>query len=152
MSIKPKYADLIFSGAKTVELRRVCPKLKPGDLVLVYASGPRMALIGKFEVKGILSGKKSAFYDEFGASSGISRAEFNSYFSGVATAHGIQIGRTWKLKPETSLNVLRRRFEAFTPLNPIAICSSLSTLVLPHLKETSLLPPPKADSMRENTA
>ncbi|WP_425509799.1 ASCH domain-containing protein [Verrucomicrobium spinosum] len=115
MSIKPKYADLIFSGAKTVELRRVCPKLKPGDLVLVYASGPRMALIGKFEVKGILSGKKSAFYDEFGASSGISRAEFNSYFSGVATAHGIQIGRTWKLKPETSLNVLRRRFEGFHP-------------------------------------
>jgi hypothetical protein len=35
ISIKPMYADLIFAGTKTIELRRVCPKVGPGDLVLV---------------------------------------------------------------------------------------------------------------------
>ena len=39
MSIRPQYANMIFDGTKTAELRRVKPKtLESGDLILVYVS------------------------------------------------------------------------------------------------------------------
>jgi len=50
ISIRPRFAEMIFSGSKTVELRRVCPKVSVGDLALVYVSSPAMELRGSFEV------------------------------------------------------------------------------------------------------
>ena len=36
MSIKPKWCELIFSGEKTIEVRKTAPKLKPPFKVYVY--------------------------------------------------------------------------------------------------------------------
>src|SRR5438552_3893096 len=36
LSIRPKHAEKIFDGIKTVELRRIRPRLQRGDLVLVF--------------------------------------------------------------------------------------------------------------------
>lgn len=36
MSIKPKWCELIFSGDKTIEVRKTAPKLKPPFKVYVY--------------------------------------------------------------------------------------------------------------------
>ena len=60
LSIKPKYADKIFNGTKTVELRRICPKVTEGDLILVYVSSPVKALVGEFEVKKIVEALTTA--------------------------------------------------------------------------------------------
>ena len=39
LSVRPKYAEKIFERTKTVELRRIRPKLlEEGDLVLLYVS------------------------------------------------------------------------------------------------------------------
>jgi predicted transcriptional regulator len=45
LSIKPKYADLILAGTKTVELRRSWPSNEIGVLVL-YSSAPVQRLVG----------------------------------------------------------------------------------------------------------
>lgn len=115
MSIKPKYADLIFAGTKTIELRRVCPKIGPGDLVLVYVSSPRMALVGGFEVAGIVSGAPPALCKKWQPQSGVEIENFLHYFQGASTAYGILIARTWQFETPTALTALRSRKEGFHP-------------------------------------
>jgi len=115
MSIKPKYADLIFAGTKTIELRRVCPKDRPRDLVLVYVSSPRMALVGGFEVASILSGEPLTICNRWQSQSGVNKEVFKHYFQGAATSYGILIGRTWQFDSATELKALRRRKGGFHP-------------------------------------
>jgi predicted transcriptional regulator len=115
MSIKPKYADLIFAGTKTIELRRVCPKISPGDLVLVYVSSPRMALVGGFEVAGVVSDKPQTLCKKWQPQSGVEKETFLHYFQGAAKAYGILIGRTWQFESATELKTLRRRKGGFHP-------------------------------------
>lgn len=115
MSIKPKYADLIFAGTKTIELRRVCPKVGPGDLVLVYVSSPRMALVGGFEVAGIVSDDPNLLCKKWQAHSGVEKETFLHYFQGAATAYGILISRTWQFESATELKALRCRKGGFHP-------------------------------------
>jgi predicted transcriptional regulator len=66
-------AVLIFAGTQTIELRRVCPKVSPGDLVLVYVSSPRMAWVGGFEVAGIISGEPNLLCKKWQAHSGVEK-------------------------------------------------------------------------------
>ncbi len=115
MSIKPRYSEKILSGAKTVELRRVCPRLEVGDLVMVYASGPRMALVGCFEVAGIVSGTPEAIFKKHGKAAAVSREVFDAYFDGADTAHAILISRAWSLREEAELKTLRKRLKGFHP-------------------------------------
>ena len=115
LSIKPIYADMIFSGRKTIELRRVCPKVTKGDLALVYVSGPRMELIGGFEVNGIISDEPGAFCKKWLRCCGISKETFRGYFKGSTLAYGIRIGTTWKLAHAAELNTLRKSLKGFHP-------------------------------------
>lgn len=46
MSVKPQYAELLLSGVRTFELRRVRPKIAAGGLVLIYASSPATQMVG----------------------------------------------------------------------------------------------------------
>lgn len=51
MSIKPKWCELIFSGEKTIEVRKTAPKLKPPFKVYMYES------IGQGEGAGAVVGE-----------------------------------------------------------------------------------------------
>lgn len=115
MSIKPQYADLIFEGTKTIELRRRCPKVVKGDLVLVYVSGPRMALVGGFEVGGIMEGPPALVCADWMTKARVIREVFLTYFSGCDLAYGIQIKRSWQFETATELKTLRRRKGGFSP-------------------------------------
>lgn len=115
MSIKPEYAEMIFDGRKTVELRRVCPKVSQGDLVLVYVSGPKMALAGGFEVEGIVSSHPTKLRKDVLREAGVSAEVFDAYFKGSEVAYGIKIGRTWQMEKPTHLRTLRRRKGGFQP-------------------------------------
>ena len=115
MSIKPQYADLIFEGTKTIELRRRCPKVAIGDLILVYVSGPRMALVGAFEVGGIIEGPPALVCGDWLAKACVTREVFMTYFTGCDQAYGIEIKRSWQFETATELKTLRRRKGGFCP-------------------------------------
>jgi predicted transcriptional regulator len=53
ISIRPSFVEAIFARTKTVELRRVKPRLKMGDLVVIYASGTTKGIVGAFDVAGV---------------------------------------------------------------------------------------------------
>lgn len=115
MSIKPRYTDLIFNGLKTIELRRVCPKIHRGDIVIVYASGPRMALIGAFCVEDVITGAPEDLYLLCNGKCGVTKEEFDLYFKGSIRGYGIEIGETWLFEEARGLDFLRSVVRGFRP-------------------------------------
>jgi predicted transcriptional regulator len=115
ISIRPRFVELIFEGAKTVELRRVKPRLEVGDLVVVYASGITMAIVGAFEVTGVTEATPKYIWRKHNGGSGLKKDEFDRYFDGKTTGYAIQIGRRWKLPCPISLQTLRQLRDGFRP-------------------------------------
>jgi predicted transcriptional regulator len=115
ISIRPRFAEMIFAGSKTVELRRVCPKITSGDLALVYVSSPTKELQGAFEIGKVISATPSALWKKIGKKSGITRAEFFAYFHGKTEAHALVIERAWKLPAPICLTSLRQSKGGFRP-------------------------------------
>ncbi len=107
LSIKPRFADAIFARQKRVELRRVRPRVGPGDLVLVYVTSPRCALEGAFEVERVLEAKPSTLWGHVSHNAGVTHAEFNEYFRGRETAYAIVVRKVWRLAP-VALSTMRR--------------------------------------------
>ncbi|HVZ81764.1 MAG TPA: ASCH domain-containing protein, partial [bacterium] len=114
LSIKPKYANKIFSGEKTVELRRTKPNLKRGDIVAVYVSSPIMALSGEFEVDEVLEREPEELWSEVGEESGIEKNEFKNYYRGAEIAFGIKFKKVVNFKQPVPLSNLRKTWTGFT--------------------------------------
>jgi predicted transcriptional regulator len=108
LSIRPQYVDQIFNGTKTVELRRVRPRVEAGDLVVVYSSGSQKSLVGAFQIAEVLAISPGSIWRRFGSKTGISKAELDRYFEGLAVGFAIEVGRTWKLASPVHLSALRR--------------------------------------------
>jgi predicted transcriptional regulator len=105
----------IFAGSKTVELRRVCPKVLAGDLALVYVSSPVMELRGSFEVAKILTASPAALWKQIGKKAGVTKVEFFTYFRGKKRAHALVIKKAWKLDAPIGLTTLQQRKGGFRP-------------------------------------
>ena len=115
LSIRPRFADMIFAGKKTVELRRVKPRVKAGDLVVVYASGTTKGMVGAFEVDGITAGAPSSIWRKFNGRSGLTKQEFDSYFAKASVGYAIRIGKLWEIYEPVPLKTLRKRRTGFRP-------------------------------------
>jgi predicted transcriptional regulator len=115
LSIKPQYAEKIFSGEKTVELRRTRPRLEDGDLVLVYTSSPRCALTGAFVVANVVTDTPEVIWRKYGSKAEIERTAFDAYYEGAKSASAIGIERAWTFDRAVTLNELRRRMKGFHP-------------------------------------
>jgi predicted transcriptional regulator len=115
LSIKPQYADLILSGEKTAELRRVRPDLESGDMVILYASSPVSAIVGAFTVQDVREDEVETLWQAVGSQSFVSKPEFSSYFSGKDAGIAILIQDAAEISPQISLDKLRRFYDGFHP-------------------------------------
>lgn len=115
LSIHPRFAQSIFDGSKTVELRRVVPKLSKGDTVVFYAATPISAVVGTATVDGVVSGSPSRIWREVGTHTGVSRREFRAYFAGSRCAYAIKLTDATAAGHPTTLEQLRRRLPSFRP-------------------------------------
>lgn len=109
LSIKPRYADAIFARSKRVELRRVKPRVGPGDLVLVYVTSPRCALEGAFEVERVMTEKPAVLWKHVAHNSGVTREEFDHYFEGRDAAYAIVVKKVWRHTPVTLAKMRKAR-------------------------------------------
>jgi len=91
LSIKPQFADKIFTGEKKWEFRRVIFKNKNVTKVVVYASFPVQKVIGEFEIEGILNDDLVPLWQQTKAHSGISEEYFFQYFAQKQKGYAIRI-------------------------------------------------------------
>jgi predicted transcriptional regulator len=116
MSIRPQYADKIFNGTKTVELRRIKPKfLSEGDLVLVYVSSPVKSLVGAFTVALVIKQPLQSLWEAVKDHAGVSEEEFSNYYQGVQTGVAIFIQNVWLLSEPLHLAQMKKNFKNFHP-------------------------------------
>jgi predicted transcriptional regulator len=115
LSLRPRYAELLLSGHKTVELRRVQPAVPEGSVVLLYASSPTMTLVGRAEVKGISVASLDETWQQHGPKTGITRDEYDCYFAGLDQAVAILLINIRRLDRPRSLSDLRHRLGGFRP-------------------------------------
>ena len=115
LSVRPVFANRILSGAKTIELRRVRPHVTPGNTVLIYSTSPEMALLGSAQVAGILHGAPRDVWAKVEKDAGVSRAEYDEYFSGATTAIGIRLCAVQRLAAPIPLQELRERWPWLRP-------------------------------------
>ena len=91
LSLKPLYAEAILSGAKTVELRRIGPKISVRTRVLIYASAPVKALLGTCIVESVTTDRLAVLWKAYGSRTGLSHAEFQDYFEGLEVGSALAL-------------------------------------------------------------
>lgn len=90
MSIKPCYARLIKTGEKTIELRRVAPKVTSGDFIVLYESKPVQRITAICEVGTVLSMKIPELWNQVKNEVCITKNTFEEYFKGKEYGSGIR--------------------------------------------------------------
>ncbi len=103
LSIKPKYADLIFSGEKQYEFRRAIFKTRPVTKIVVYASSPISKIIGEFEIDKVLTLEIADLWSQTMKFSGINKDFYDSYFIGKDIGHAIKVKKPKKYKVHKEL-------------------------------------------------
>ncbi|HJJ41714.1 MAG TPA: ASCH domain-containing protein [Methanocorpusculum sp.] len=92
LSIKPEYADRIFSGEKKYEFRRTIFSRPDVDEVVIYETSPVKRIVGSFTVKKVHKYKPAVLWKKTREYAGIDEKHFFEYFRGCDTAYAIEIG------------------------------------------------------------
>jgi predicted transcriptional regulator len=116
LSIRPKHAAKIFSGLKTVELRRIRPKdLGNGTLALIYVTSPVKCLAGAFRVTRVIEKPLTNLWRIVKKQAGLTYREFRQYYDGVSTGTAIFFQKVWSLSNPLPLEGLRNELSGFLP-------------------------------------
>lgn len=92
VSIKPQYAEKIFNGEKTIELRKSAPRrVEKGSYMLIYVTAPVKELWGICKIESIIEDNPELLWENFGEKTGISKQEYDNYYGGNCNAFGIQL-------------------------------------------------------------
>lgn len=103
LSIKPQFAESIFSGEKRFEYRRIIFKNRSVKIAYVYASSPVKRVIGEFRIQGIITAEPAFIWEITKDRAGITKECFNAYFNGRGNAHAIQISGIKKYSKPANL-------------------------------------------------
>lgn len=115
VSIHPRYAVRILKGGKTVELRRIRPRVHGETILLIYVSSPVKALKAIARVERITAAKPDKLWEQVAHCAGLSQAEFKSYFSNVNIGYAIHLKEVWQLPQPILLSELRELWPGFRP-------------------------------------
>ena len=89
LSIKPKYAELILAGSKTVEFRRVWAA-ESVDTIVIYASTPIQKLLGIVKITEVVKAKPATLWSYCSKlGGGLSKAELSAYLDGKDTGFAV---------------------------------------------------------------
>jgi predicted transcriptional regulator len=115
LSIRPEYVELIFSGAKTVELRRVVPRaVLPNSELIIYSTSPQKSIVGKARIARIERMPVSRLWNEIRHCAGINRKSFFAYFEGKSYGYALFLTKITQFPHSYHLSGLRENLK-FTP-------------------------------------
>src|SRR5262249_4424478 len=115
LAIRPRFADAILDGHKTVELRRQRPAVAPSTIVLLYATGPTKALVGSAQLAAIHTGTPATCCATPAISTPITRAEYAVVFRGAAMAVALMPTAVERLAEPIPLSRMRSQYSLEPP-------------------------------------
>ena len=98
LSIKPQFAEKIFSGTKRFEFRKAIHKNPNVTTVVVYATKPVGKVIGEFTVSGVHNDSPARLWRITKRHSGITKQFFNEYFDGRDHGFAIEVAKPLRYK------------------------------------------------------
>ena len=115
LSLKPRFAEAILAGDKTVELRRTEPRIVVPTRALLYATTPVRAMVGTCVVTGVRTADLADLWREHGSRTGLAYGEFESYFEGVTTGTALALAHPQPFTRILPLQDLRAQPGSFRP-------------------------------------
>ena len=115
LSLKPRFADAVLAGDKTVELRRAEPKIIVPTRALIYSTSPVRALVGTCIVTSVETDRLADLWQRFGPRTGINRRRFSDYFEGVEKGSALMLSGPDDLLRPVPLARLRETSQGFRP-------------------------------------
>ena len=111
MSIKTKYANQIFTGAKEYEFRRKSiGKKNCHKKIYIYSSGEEKAIIGYIIVDKILSGSLKKIQE---LTNNLNNDDMEIYFKDCNVCHALHIGEYYKFIKPIKLKDIKKQYEQF---------------------------------------
>jgi predicted transcriptional regulator len=115
LSLRPRYAELVFAGTKTVELRRVRPRVQRNDWIFVYVSTPVKALTGAIQVADVIENRPSTLWGKVRNGAGVTRRQFDEYYEGALKAYAIVVNAALLFREPVELGRIREVWPGFQP-------------------------------------
>ncbi len=135
LSIKPKYADKIFSGQKTVELRRIKPKfIKEGSVAIIYISSPRKELHGVIKISRIVEEPLNDLWSKVEGKAQVSKIEFDKYYENASNGVAFYISKVWSLNKPLKLHEIVLSNSIFQPPQSFQYIN-IDDIQIPSLKK-----------------
>lgn len=122
LSLKPRFAEAILAGTKTVEVRRVMPRITVPTLALLYASRSERALVGTCVVRSVARYPTDELWRLHGADTALSRLEFDAYLEGRDRGVALLLEHPERLATPIPLHTLRQA-HGFRPPQSFAYVS-----------------------------
>jgi predicted transcriptional regulator len=115
LSVRQKYANRIFSGTKTVELRRYCPRVSKGDTILVYVPSPVKALCAVLTVDKVVRAEIDKLWSQVENEADITIEEYLDYFVDSTVGWGIYFDDVYLFPSPLYLDELKEMWPSFHP-------------------------------------
>lgn len=115
LSIKPEFANKIVNGVKTIELRKVKPKINNNDIVIIYSSSPVKAVIAIGKVKNVLLDNPKIIWSKYKKQLGIDKQRYNEYYQNKEFAVAIKLKEIQELDEFYKLDTIKLDNPKFHP-------------------------------------
>ena len=115
ISVEDRYVRRMLRGEKKVELRRKALNAVPGTHVWIYSKLPKGEVCAIGVVDHIAVSSPAEIWERFGDVSGVTKSEFNDYFSGSDKSYVIVFKDISPLSVGLSLSSIRSKVGTFQP-------------------------------------
>ncbi len=115
LSVRPVHARDIFSGAKTVELRRRAPRVHHGHVLFIYESAPTMAVRGFALVDDVATAPLQALWQATAAAACVTHEQFRAYFADRTEGSAITLAAIFEFERPITLREVRALAPTFHP-------------------------------------
>lgn len=105
----------MLSGNKTVELRRRPLRVPVGTKIWIYSTSPHALVEAVAKVETVVSGSPQNLWNKYKHRAGVTKEEFDNYFSKVTTGWVVVLQDIRPLRTTVSLAALRRHTRRFHP-------------------------------------
>lgn len=115
LSLQPKWACLIRSGEKKIELRRRFPRKLGGSIAYIYEALPTCSLTSIIHLGEIHELPVDTLWRKYGAAACVDQEHFASYFQHRDVGFAIEVVRYVPLSQRWDLASLRNEFGFTAP-------------------------------------